>query len=385
MARNTAPGELSLGNHIYLYRLLRDALGCGKQTFLPIVEEALAAEDYTAAALGFDTTRALLEALDDFISLTVFKGGRIYATVIAQPAWDEALAASADTKKPADGKSWKRKRGDKALKAVAPRRIPAPEPEPAPAPELAPAPEPEPEAVTEPAPMPEPDSETEPETEPTAEFEPAAAAEDDASPSDSIPTVASNGTPESSPEPVTQPESAAPPSPAFKLTVTFDPDCTDAGETILESSPQTRVTPSSDTPSAMPAPDERPSAAPAPTVSPENTDEPAEPLAAPVPEVDLSIYPVDFTQEVYCPAPLLSELAGRMPLGADVMGIVGEYFHIACLNGGVETSRNRATFPVRYLSDGVRRALRVTIRKRPAAGAQNAGLAWAVDAVEVDD
>ena len=84
---------LTPGNHIYLYRLLRDALGAGKQTFLPAVEEALAAEHFEAADLGFATTRELLEELDDFISLKVFKGNRIYATVIAQPAWDEALAA----------------------------------------------------------------------------------------------------------------------------------------------------------------------------------------------------------------------------------------------------------------------------------------------------
>ena len=86
-------GKLSLGNHIYLYRLLRDALGCGKQAFMPKVEEALEAEGMSAADLGFDATRDLLEELGDFVELTVFKGGRVYATVVAQPAWDEALAA----------------------------------------------------------------------------------------------------------------------------------------------------------------------------------------------------------------------------------------------------------------------------------------------------
>ena len=88
---------LSLGNHIYLYQLLKTALGTGKQTFLPAVEEVLAAEQFTAGDLGFAGTRALLEELSDFIDLKVFKGGRIYATVVAQPAWDEALAAASST------------------------------------------------------------------------------------------------------------------------------------------------------------------------------------------------------------------------------------------------------------------------------------------------
>ena len=49
------------------------------------VEEALVAGDMTAYDLGFESTRELLEELDDCIKLTVFKGGRLYATVIASP------------------------------------------------------------------------------------------------------------------------------------------------------------------------------------------------------------------------------------------------------------------------------------------------------------
>ncbi len=92
MSKTIVRPTLSLGNHIYLYRLLRDAIGCGKQTFMTQVEEALAAGDMTAYDLGFESTRELLEELDDCIKLTVFKGGRLYATVIANEAWDAALA-----------------------------------------------------------------------------------------------------------------------------------------------------------------------------------------------------------------------------------------------------------------------------------------------------
>ena len=102
--------------------------------FLPTVESALAGDRMTAEDLGYESTRALLEALDEFVKLTIFKGGRIYATVIAQPVWDEALAAleSGSSAKSdggsKSGKPWKRKKADKALKPVRPKRVKRPEP-----------------------------------------------------------------------------------------------------------------------------------------------------------------------------------------------------------------------------------------------------------------
>lgn len=134
MARTVDTPTLTQNNRIYLYRLLSHELGCGKQVFLPTVEGALAGDRMTAEDLGYESTRALLEALDEFVKLTIFKGGRIYATVIAQPAWDEALAAleSGSSAKSdggsKSGKPWKRKKADKALKPVRPKRVKRPEP-----------------------------------------------------------------------------------------------------------------------------------------------------------------------------------------------------------------------------------------------------------------
>lgn len=105
MSKTIVRPTLSLGNHIYLYRLLRDAIGCGKQTFMTQVEEALAAGDMTAYDLGFESTRELLEELDDCIKLTVFKGGRLYATVIANEAWDAALAKGGIPRQPREPSS----------------------------------------------------------------------------------------------------------------------------------------------------------------------------------------------------------------------------------------------------------------------------------------
>ena len=121
MSKTIVTPTLSLGNHIYLYRLLRDAIGCGKQTFMTQVEEALAAGDMAAYDLGFESTRELLEELDDCIKLTVFKGGRLYATVIANEAWNAALAKGEDKPKAAKGAKQsykKKKRGEKDLKAL---------------------------------------------------------------------------------------------------------------------------------------------------------------------------------------------------------------------------------------------------------------------------
>lgn len=134
MARTVDTPTLTQNNRIYLYRLLSHELGCGKQVFLPTVEGALAGDRMTAEDLGYESTRALLEALDEFVKLTIFKGGRIYATVIAQPVWDEALAAleSGSSAKSdggsKSGKPWKRKKADKALKPVRPKRVKRPAP-----------------------------------------------------------------------------------------------------------------------------------------------------------------------------------------------------------------------------------------------------------------
>ena len=133
MSKTIVTPTLSLGNHIYLYRLLRDAIGCGKQTFMTQVEEALAAGDMTAYDLGFESTRELLEELDDCIRLTVFKGGRLYATVIANEAWDAALAKGEDKPKAAKGAKQsykKKKRGEKDLRPCAPSTLSVPSPKP---------------------------------------------------------------------------------------------------------------------------------------------------------------------------------------------------------------------------------------------------------------
>ena len=427
MSKTIVKPTLSLGNHIYLYRLLRDAIGCGKQTFMTQVEEALAAGDMAAYDLGFESTRELLEELDDCIKLTVFKGGRLYATVIANEAWDTALAKGEDKPKAAKGTKQsykKKKRGEKDLKAVRPKHVKRP----GPVAEVAPEPEPETEievaievtaeaeteiaATTDPEVTSEQEAAVELNEAPKSTTEEAAnqpetsafqnsdvfgnEAEDDQSDE-----PADQGATESAPEPET-------PQPAISLTVVYDPENANAGITTMASTPVEAKLPveAEDTPQAdaktetedtsvsveptdsavkpEPVPESAPvieSASepvydqiPAPAPVPAAAPAPA-PAAPAIPED----FPVDFTTEVFCPGPLLHQLSTYLPYGADTLGIVGEYYWIARERGTIEAARNRASFPLHYTQAGERREVAVRIRRNTAGGL---GAAWTIDKVE---
>lgn len=248
----------SLGNHIYLYRLLRDAIGCGKQTFMTQVEEALTAGDMTAYDLGFESTRELLEELDDCIKLTVFKGGRLYATVIANEAWDAALAKGEDKPKTAKGAKQsykKKKRGEKDLKAVRPKHVKRPEPETET--EVVPEPEPEVEAEVTAEVTAEVETEIAATTEPEVMAEQEAAVELNEVPKSKAEETAGqpetpafqnsdvfgdNAEDDQSDEPANQDATEATPEPetpqpAISLTVVYDPENANAGITTMVSTP----------------------------------------------------------------------------------------------------------------------------------------------------
>lgn len=425
MSKTIVRPTLSLGNHIYLYRLLRDAIGCGKQTFMTQVEEALAAGDMAAYDLGFETTRELLEELDDCIKLTVFKGGRLYATVIANEAWDAALAKGEDKPKAAKGAKQsykKKKRGEKDLKAVRPKHVKRPEPEP----------------VAEAMPEPEPEAEIEVAIEVTAEAETEIAATTDPKViSEQEATAELNETPKSTTEEVAnQPETPAfqnsdvfgdeaeddqsdepadqnatesapepeTPQPAISLTVVYDPENANAGITTMASTPvetkpsveakdapQAKTKTETEDTSVPVEPTDsaaKPEAAPEPEPVIESASTPVydqipAPVPAPVPAPAAPAipedFPVDFATEVFCPGPLLHQLSTYLPYGADTLGIVGEYYWIARERGTIEAARNRASFPLRYTQAGERHEVTVRVRRNTTGGL---GSTWAIDKVE---
>lgn len=357
MSKTIIRPTLSLGNHIYLYRLLRDAIGCGKQTFMTQVEEALAAGDMTAYDLGFESTRELLEELDDCIKLTVFKGGRLYATVIANEAWDAALAKGEDKPKTAKGAKQsykKKKRGEKDLKAVRPKHVKRPEPE----------------AMVEAAPEPEPETEIEVAIEVTAEAETEIAATTDPKViSEQEATVELNEAPKSTTEEAAdQPEPPAfqnsdvfgdeaeddqsdeptdqdatesasepeAPQPAISLTVVYDPENANAGITTMASTPieakssvenenatQVEVeTAVADAPVTVKPADS--------TTKPKTTLEPADstikPEATPEPAPVIESVPASACDQIPAPAP--ASVLAEAPTPAPVAPAIPEDFPV---------------------------------------------------------
>lgn len=376
MATKVQAPQLTPNNRIYLYQLLSRELGCGKQTFMPAVEEALARDRMTADDLGFESTRALLEALEEFVKLTVFKGGRIYATVMAQPAWDEALAAlesgkAKDVGSPSN-KPWKRKKADKTLKPVRPKRMKRPEP----------APEPEPiaktEAVESPA-LPGAAAQTRAEeTEATSENTDAdavnipedAPATEATKAAETVEVVETTGIHEEASlternDACACVEGGPQPSPAVSLTVTYDPYSGIDRETKLESHP------------ISPKPDQAPLE---PACAPSELATNQAPLsAAPVPlsPAVLATYPTDFSTEVYLASELIADLCELLPYGTDVFTLLAEDYARARTLELISGTRARATFPLRIQHADSIEPIRVTLKKRGGTGLQ-----WELSSVE---
>lgn len=379
MATKVQAPQLTPNNRIYLYQLLSRELGCGKQTFMPAVEEALARDRMTSDDLGFESTRALLEALEEFVKLTVFKGGRIYATVMAQPAWDEALAAlESDKAKDAGGpsnKPWKRKKADKTLKPVRPKRVKRPEP----------APEPEPiaktEAVESPS-LPGAAAQTRAEeTEATSENTnadavnipedaPATETAEAAETVETVEVVETIGIHEEASRTERDDtrvcaEEDPQPSPAVSLTVTYDPYNGIDRETKLESHP------------ISPKPDQAPLE---PACAPSQLATNPTPLSAapapPSPAV-LATYPTDFSTEVYLASELIADLCELLPYGTDIFTLLAEDYARARTLELISGTRARATFPLRIQHADSIEPIRVTLKKRGGTGLQ-----WELSSVE---
>lgn len=376
MATKVQAPQLTPNNRIYLYQLLSRELGCGKQTFMPAVEEALARDRMTSDDLGFESTRALLEALEEFVKLTVFKGGRIYATVMAQPAWDEALAALESGKaKDAGGpsnKPWKRKKADKTLKPVRPKRVKQPEP----------APDPEPiaksEAVESPS-LPGAAAQTRAEeTEATSENTNADAVNipEDAPATETVETaetveaVETTGIHEEASlternDACACVEGGPQPSPAVSLTVTYDPYSGIDRETKLESHP------------ISPKPDQAP-LEPACAPSQLATNPTSLSVApAPLSPAVLATYPTDFSTEVYLASELIADLCELLPYGTDVFTLLAEDYARARTLELISGTRARVTFPLRIQHADSIEPIRVTLKKRGGTGLQ-----WELSAIE---
>lgn len=364
--------RITPGNRLYLYKLLSSTLGTNRQALLSRVEEVLLEDGIAPQDLGQEDIQSLMEALPEFVRLTVFKKGRVYATIVPNEEYDGYLERAGQSgsgnagEKGSKSKPWKRRKGSHDPKPTKPRHVekaeakpePAPEPEAAAEPEPASASEPEPETITVPEAAPEP--------EPTPAPKP--------SPADKTPKEPNKPQVETTEAEIReQPAPETPASSGINLTITYDPY--EDMEADLAAAAQAQ--PTAPTPAAAPAPvapAPTPVSAPAPVAAPA----PA-PSAKPLPHQNL---PERFSEEVHCKDELLRVLYQKLPIDADVTLTLDEDWRVARSTGTLSGTRSRVTFPLRYLHEDGSGPVEVTIRRtsRPTSGKQ-----WSLALVDGDD
>ena len=347
---------------LYLYKLLKATIGVSKQTPLSTVEGVLIEDDLAPQDFGFDDIRALMEACPDFIKITAFKKGYVYATLLTFDTFEAALVAGEKhDESQNNGKPWKRRRGAKSIRALKPKHLVAetePETE-----EL-----PTQEEPTEPEELPVAESSEElsvAETAPIAEESADKAPEEDfqqESADDVTPEPAGTAD-DASPEPVetetpgqkpkaaelTVPEPIAP-EPTISLTVTYNPYDGSDEEKTLEAAPSVLQQALNATSSASST-----------TVSESQTstqviNQNETPAPAPT-------YPANFEEDVHVNNELLGILYQMAPVDANVLKQLEEDFKLAESSRALISKGGTFTFNTRYKKPQTNEVITATIRK----------------------
>ena len=327
---------------LYLYKLLKATIGISKQTPLSTVEGVLIEDDLAPQDFGFDDIRALMEACPDFIKITAFKKGYVYATLLTFDAFEVALAAGEKNVEPqSNGKPWKRRRGAKSIRALKPKHL-----------------------VVEAEPEVEPEPEELPVTEESEEL---AVAEESEELSADVPAAETTAEPTEAEAPVqeaTETETPAPeqempepvtsepmvPEPTISLTVTYNPYDGSDEEKTLEAAPSVLQQALNTTSSASAATtSESPVSAPA-----INQNE----APAPAPT-----YPADFEEELHVNNELLGILYQMAPVDANVLKQLEEDFKLAVSSRALISKGGTFTFNTRYKKPQTDEVITATIRK----------------------
>ena len=357
---------------LYLYKLLKATIGVSKQTPLSTVEGVLIEDDLAPQDFGFDDIRALMEACPDFIKITAFKKGYVYATLLTFDTFEAALiAGEKNVEAQNNGKPWKRRRGAKSIRALKPKHLVAEtEPE---AEELPTQEEPtEPEELSvaesseelpaaETAPIAEesaaevpvvatpcaeaPEEDLQQESADDAAPEPAGTA-DDASPE---PDETETPAPESKTAEPTVPEPVVP-EPTISLTVTYNPYDGSDEEKTLEAAPSVLQQAMSATSSASSI-----------TASESQTStQVINQNEAPAPT---PTYPADFEEDVHVNNELLGILYQMAPVDANVLKQLEEDFKLAVSSRALISKGGTFTFNTRYKKPQTDEVITATIRK----------------------
>lgn len=356
---------------LYLYKLLKATIGVSKQTPLSTVEGVLIEDDLAPQDFGFDDIRALMEACSDFIKITAFKKGYVYATLLTFDTFEAALVAGEkNVEAQNNGKPWKRRRGAKSIRALKPKHLVV---EAEPVVEELPAQE----EPTEPEELPVAESseelsvaETAPIAEESAVEAPVVATScaeapekdlqqesaDDAAPE---PAEAEASAPEATeteapvPEPkaaeLTVPEPVVP-EPTISLTVTYNPYDGSDEEKTLEATPSVlqqalnatssvSSTTVSESQASTQAINQNETPAPAPT------------------------YPANFEEDVHVNNELLGILYQMAPVDANVLKQLDEDFKLAESSRALISKGGTFTFNTRYKKPQTDEVITATIRK----------------------
>lgn len=347
---------------LYLYKLLKSTIGVSKQTPLSTVEGVLIEDDLAPQDFDFDDIRALMEACPDFIKITAFKKGYVYATLLTFDTFEAALVAGEkNVESQNNGKPWKRRRGAKSIRALKPKHLVVEtEPE---AEELHTQEEPtEPEelpiaesseelSVAETAPIAEesaagaPEGDLQQESADDAAPEPAGTA-DDASPE---PDETETPAPESKTAEPTVPEPVVP-EPTISLTVTYNPYDGSDEEKTLEAAPSVLQQAMSATSSASSI-----------TASESQTSTQVinqNETPAPTPT-----YPANFEEDVHVNNELLGILYQMAPVDANVLKQLEEDFKLAVSSRALISNGGTFTFNTRYKKPQTDEVITATIRK----------------------
>ena len=346
---------------LYLYKLLKATIGVSKQTPLSTVEGVLIEDDLAPQDFGFDDIRALMEACPDFIKITAFKKGYVYATLLTFDIFEAALVAGEkNVEAQNNGKPWKRRRGAKSIRALKPKHLVVeaePEVEELPAQE----------ELTEPEELPVTESSEElsaAETALVAEESADKAPEEDfqqESADDVTPEPA--GTDDAALEPVetetpalepkaaelTVPEPVVP-EPTISLTVTYNPYDGSDEEKTLEAAPSVLQQAMSATSSASSI-----------TASESQTSTQVinqNETPAPTPT-----YPANFEEDLHVNNELLGILYQMAPVDANVLKQLEEDFKLAESSRALISKGGTFTFNTRYKNPQTDEVITATIRK----------------------
>ncbi len=346
---------------LYLYKLLKATIGVSKQTPLSTVEGVLIEDNLAPQDFGFDDIRALMEACPDFIKITAFKKGYVYATLLTFDTFEVALAAGEKNVEPqSNGKPWKRRRGAKSIRALKPKHLVV-EAEP----EVEKLPAQEESTESEELPVTESSEELSvAETAPIAEESAAEVPEEDLqqeSADDAAPEPA--GTDDATPEsdetetPAPEPKAAEPtvpepvvPEPTISLTVTYNPYDGSDEEKTLEAAPSVLQQAMSATSSAS-------------SITASESQTSAQVINQNETPAPTPTYPANFEEDVHVNNELLGILYQMAPVDANVLKQLEEDFKLAVSSRALISKGGTFTFNTRYKKPQTDEVITATIRK----------------------